>query len=419
MREKPSESTSERRFRPGALARGTLGVSACNGARILLQLAWVVLVARLLGADGYGVFSGIAGLAVTVGGFVGLGMGLRMYQDVARDPTLFVTRWSQACSGMVWSYLPLGAVYLLLSAILFPGLDWQVLLLIGIAELLGAPLVSLVAFAYAARGRVMAAAAVPVVMAGARVLAVLAMIALHNHPDLQSYSLLHVLMTGIAVIFLLVGVARILGAHWRLSRVSWPDIKSGLGFSTLWASGLAFGSLDKTLALRYSDAVEAGAYSASQRFASITAMPVEALVAAALPRMFREGAGMREHPKLISILFLATLVYGVVAGVCLRWGAETLVWMLGPAFGSTILVTQLLALYVPVYCIRILASHILLARGAVRYRVISEFIAIVVMAMTMGQWVPRDGAMGAAGAVLITELTLMIMLAIGILVRRR
>lgn len=421
MRKKWSfEPVGMRWFRPpGALARGTLGVIAWNGARILVQLIWIVMAARLLGADGYGLFSGIAGLAVTIGGFIGLGMGLRMYQDVAREPTLFATRWSQACSGMVLSFLPLGACYLLLSAVIFPGLDWGVLLLIGGAELLGAPLVSLVAFAYAAKGRVVLAAAVPVAMAGARVLAVVAMMAIQPHPDLRSYAWLHVLMTGTAAFCMLIGAARLLDANWQPSRLSWSDIKSGLGFSSLWASGLAFGSFDKTLALRYSSAVEAGTYAASQRFASIVAMPVEALVSAALPRLFRDGAGMREHPRLLPMLFLATLTYGMAAGACLWWSAGALVWVLGPAFESTIGVTKILALYVPLYCMRILAAHVLLSRGAVRYRVMSEIIAIATMALTMSQWVSRDGAMGAAKAILATELTLVLLFSFGIYLRRR
>lgn len=407
------------RFQFGVLARNTFGIAICNGVRILAQLAWVVLLARTLGAEGYGVFSGIAGLAITVGGFVGLGLGLKMYQDVAREPSLFVERWSQACMGVVWSIAPTGGILFLLAAMMFHEISLLTLLLIGGAELIGAPLVSLAAFAYASKGRVIAAAAAPVVMAIARVLAVLAMISIHARPELVTYATLHALFTGAAAVAVLASAALKLGAHWHPARLTFLEIKEGLGFSALWASGIAFGALDKALVLKDSNAGVAGAYAASQRFASIVAMPVEALVAAALPRMFRRGAGLQESPRLIPMLFLATSMYGMIAGVCLYWGADMLIWLLGPTFESTTAATRMLAIYVPVYSLRILAAHMLLAHGAVRYRVVAEILAIVVMAVAVSSWVPHLGVIGAAASLILTEMILLCLLTIGAFIYRR
>ena len=45
-----------------ALAKSVSVVFVWNAARLALQLAWVLLLARALGPQGYGTFSGLAGL---------------------------------------------------------------------------------------------------------------------------------------------------------------------------------------------------------------------------------------------------------------------------------------------------------------------------------------------------------------------
>ena len=66
------------RFRLGGLARGSLSVLGWNVARLGVQLVWMLLLARNLGAQGYGSFSGLSGLAIALSGLVGAGLGLRM-----------------------------------------------------------------------------------------------------------------------------------------------------------------------------------------------------------------------------------------------------------------------------------------------------------------------------------------------------
>jgi len=44
-------------WRPGRLARNTVLATFWQGVRIVLQFAYLVLVARMLGAEGYGLFS--------------------------------------------------------------------------------------------------------------------------------------------------------------------------------------------------------------------------------------------------------------------------------------------------------------------------------------------------------------------------
>lgn len=386
----------------GGLARGTLAVLGWNIARLAAQLAWVVLMARSLGVDAYGTFSGIAGLALALSGFAGAGLGLRMYQDVAREPVMFGERWAQAARALAWSSLLLWLGFVVIGAVAFEEVPASLLAIIALAELVGTPMVVHVAFAYAAHGRVAQAAAAPVAMSLARVAAVLALPWVAEGADLHAYVMLHAVAT--------IGTA---SAQWAWCKhrlapkcdgttLDANALREGVRLSSIWASGLALSSLDKAMALREGGAAVAGHYTAANRFASLMALPVDALVTAAMPRLFRAGAGQMVHPRLIAWLLAATLGYGLLAAGLLWVGAGWLPRLLGPDFAPAVPALGVLALYVPAYCLRSLGANILLGFGRVRWRLVSELGALVLMVALMVAWTPH-GAVGAAWAVVIAE----------------
>lgn len=388
--------------RLGGLARGTLAVFGWNLARLGTQLAWVVLMARTLGVDGYGVFSGVAGLALALSGLAGVGLGLRMYQDVAREPALFGRRWAQAARVLAWSSLVLWLGFVAVCGLAFDAVPVSTLAIIALAELVGTPMVVHVAFAYAAHGRVAEAAAAPVAMSLARVAAVLVLPWVSDGDDMQAYVLLHAVAT--------IGTA---AAQWTWCRhrlapgraeaaLDRGALREGARLSSIWASGQALSSLDKAMALREGGAEVAGQYTAANRFAALMVLPVDALVTAAMPRLFRAGAGHAEHPRLVLWLLAATLGYGVLAGGVLWAGAGLLPRLLGAEFAPAVPALGVLALYVPAYCLRSLGANILLGFGRVRWRLVSELGALALMAALMVAWAP-NGAVGAAWALVVAE----------------
>lgn len=386
----------------GGLARGTLEVFGWNLARLGAQLVWVVLMARALGVDGYGMFSGVAGLALALSGLVGAGLGLRMYQDVAREPALFSTRWAQATRVLAWSSLLLWLGFVAVGGLAFDAVPLSTLAMIALAELVGTPMVVHLAFAYAAHGRVAEAAAVPVAMSLARVAAVLVLPWVADGGDMQIYALLHVVAT--------IGTA---SAQWAWCRhrlapgrgealLDAGALREGARLSSIWASGLALSSLDKAMALREGGTAVAGQYTAANRFAALMALPVDSLVTAAMPRLFRAGAGQAGHPRFIAWLLAAALGYGLLAGGVLWYGAQWLPCVLGAEFAPAVPALGVLALYVPAYCLRSLGANILLGFGHVRWRLISELASLALMIGLMVVWAP-EGVVGAAWALVVAE----------------
>jgi len=400
----------------GWLARNTLGVMAWNVARIGSQFVWVVLLARTLGASGYGVFSGVVGLALVVGGFAGLGQGLRLYQDVARDQKLLFVRWNQATQVFAWSVLPIMAVFLWLAHGLF-AIEWRVLIAIALAEVGVTSVVSQVATAYAACGRMLPAAAAPVFLSLGKVLAAL-ILTVVSVPTLVIYVLLHMVMSVSSATLLLIKCKRDLGLRFGSVPLRLNDIREGLGFAAIQSSSLAMTSLDKSFVLRAGGAAIAGNYSAAQRFASLVTIPVDALVFTALPRLFRIEQSRQAHPRMMPMLVASVLCYGGVAGASVWCGAPIVAWLLGSDFASAGEAVRVLALYVPIYCLRSLGVHVLLGIGATRWRVLTDTLGIVIMGVAMNVLVPYLGLTGAAFGLVMTESALALMVWFGYLTRR-
>jgi O-antigen/teichoic acid export membrane protein len=391
-------------IRLGRLARSSIAVMCWNATRLALQLLWLVLLTRMLGVDGYGSFAGLTGLAVAMSGIVGLGLGLRMYQEVARDPALYSARWRQTLLGLWWSGAATVVLFIALARWQFAEFDWRLLVTVAVSELALAPVATQIAFAYAAHGRMGRSAAVPVVLAAGRLAAVLAFGA-SGGTTIAVYAGWHAAAAFVAVALLLIVQRRELRAATVDTPLAWRDVRAGLGFSAVWASSIALTSADKALALKVGGADIAGQYSAAYRFVSVLSMPVDALVMAVTPRLFRSGS--TQSSRTLVALSSATAAYGVLAGGAVWLGADALPLLLGRGFAATPATVHMLAIYAPIYCLRTLACGVLIGSNRKAWRFGAELAALGVMIAVGLIRIPAAGLDGAVEALLVGELFLL------------
>jgi len=396
-----------RRYRPGRLAINTLLSSFWQAIRVASQALWVVIIARQLGPNSYGAFSGIAGLAVTLGGFTGLGLGLVMHQEVSRHAVNFGSYWHNALRLVLISGIVFTGVFALVAPYM---MEWHLSVLaimaIGAAELLCFPVVTLCAFAFAAHERSGWSAAIPVLMACARLVAGLCFWRLIEHHILENYVWFHFGASVVAAYICLVVTTSILRPTPLRIPIRWRDIREGFGFSTVWATGIALSSLDKSLVLRSSGGTTAGLYTAVYRFTSVLAQPMDALVSAAMPRLFRKGAGDATHPRLLAHLALAIFGYAVLAGMILWAAADLLPILLGRAFAPAVSATRWMALFLPCYGLRMLGTNVLMASGCKKLRVLVEGFGLLTLFFFAIRWLPAYGLYGAVIMIIATEASL-------------
>jgi O-antigen/teichoic acid export membrane protein len=394
---------SLRQYRPGRLAVNTALGTLWQSIRIAGQALWVIVIARQLGPDGYGTFSGVAGLALTLGGFTGLGLGLVMHQTTSREAARFSAYWHNALRLILGS----GIVFTAMFAIFAPRLaEWHVsfwpITAIGLAEITCFPVCTLCTFAFAAHERLGWSAGIPVIVTVMRLFAALCLAGFSTQA-LDTYAWLHLAASAIAASASVAVTVRILRPAPVKARATFSDIREGLGFSALWASGTALTSLDKSLVFIFGGSMIAGLYAAAYRLASVLAQPMDALASAAMPRLFRRGAGDQSHPRMLTHLALAIAGYASLIGFILWMTAGLLPFVLGEAFESAVPATRWLTLFLPCYGLRILGTSVLMASGRKLQRVLVETSGLVVLFLLTMWWVPMHGLQGAVQAVIIAE----------------
>lgn len=387
----------------GQLAQNTLLSLFWQGMRVLFLLIWIVFLARLLGAEGYGVFSGVAGLAVILGSFSGLGLGLLMYQDTVINPDVFADRWGDALWATILGGCSFFAVFIAISIAVFPLIQVQTLVAIGLAELVFFPLVTTSAYAFASKIRIGWSSALPSLVAFLRCISIAIFAATDVPKDFDNYVWFHLLATVMSSLIIVFLVKSILKPEFKPYTLNVAKLRKGIVFCFSWASTSALTSADKTSVLKIGGGEMAGLYSSSYRIASIFLLPIDALVNAAVPRLFLQGSEKHGNSTIVSYVFIALLAYSVLAGLVLLTLPEFIVWVLGPSFVMAAAVIKWFSLLIPCYAMRTFSTQILLTSGNVRLKVIVEISGLVLLILLGLLLIPLYGLIGATFMIIVTE----------------
>lgn len=387
----------------GRLAKSSLVVMVWQGWRLLMLAAWVVVAARALGPEGYGAFAGIVGLATFVAGFAGMGVGLLMYQQVAISRSEFSHRWFQTVIMTLASGFVLALLFVPFSQWAIGSTSISAVTLIAASEILLFPLVTASAFAFAAHDRMGWAAALPTISAGLRLVAIAWFLGTAPAGGLNHYLWYHLAASGAGSLVSIACVHRILRPGRVALSINRSDLIEGVSFASVWFTGNAMSSLDKSLVLRVGGSAMSGLYASAYRFASVVAMPVDAMVMSAMPRLFRAGAGDDAHPHLLAHLCLLATAYSAAVGSILWLGAGYLPWLLGEQFAGAVPALRWMCLFIPFYALRQVGGHLLVARGRKGSRAAIEICALIVMAVLAQALIPGYGLIGAVAMLLLTE----------------
>lgn len=402
---------SIRRLLSGKVARDTLLVMVWQMLRVLGQAVWLILLARILEPGRYGVFAGISALAVAMSSFSGLGLGLMMYQEVVHSPDKFTEFWSKAIAVTLSSGLLLVPAFLILQSALLPSIiDVQTVLLIAMAEIVFFPLITTSGYAFSAHEHMGWAAALPAMAALARAGAVI-LFGISGAPrSLDVYVLFHVSGLAVAAISVFLLTLYRLRPGFKNFGITLKELKTGVGFLSTWVTGNALTTLDKSLALKWGGSEVAGIYAAAYRFAAIAAIPVDSLVSAAMPRLFRLGRNRADPSRFVGTLVLVTLGYSFLGGLALWWGAEILPILLGYSYQAVVDAVKWMVFFLPVYSLRILGANLLLAVQNKKVRVLSESAGLFLMTTTGYFLLPRYGLVGAVITITAVETVLALLI---------
>lgn len=392
-------------WRPGAYARDSLRVFGWLILRAAAQAVYVLLLARWLGAEGYGAFVAALAVASFFTPLAGLGLGGVLLTRGAANPAALP--WLQARAMRIW--LSASAVCVVLATL---AMLWSV--------------------PRAAPGWALAALAVAEVAVSAWV-ELQARIA-QAHLQAQRFG---ALQAGLPLVRLLVlvptlALAPATPAAWMLAYAAASLLYAALlalrhagkamptaepsGQSTsasLVRAGLpfAFGALSARLQAEFNKPVlaqagymEVGVLSVAQRILDLASLPLIALQEALWPRVF---AAEKPQQRLIGTGALL-IVLALGAGGALMLAAPLLPWLLGTDFAPAAKALMWLALLPALQLARNLSNAWLMAHGHSQALYLVYGAAAVSGILFALVLVPRYALTGAVVAMYASETVAMI-----------
>lgn len=377
------------------------------GGRLFVQAGTLLTVARMLGPHQFGLFAGIAALAVMLGALSTFGTHFVLLGEVSkhsgrRDSVLsYAVPLTLACGTLLL------VAYLLICRMFQheAGISLSVILAIGVAEIWIQPLFGLPAIEHLAFDRTARSQMLTTLPLALRLIAAGTILWWHPRDALAIY----------AFSYLAASIAALGFASWTMTR-SWPRIRDwrlpgkqefreAAGYAAIAITSSSPAELDKTLASRLLSLSSAGIYSAGARVIGASTLPVIAMMLSALPRLFREGHGQNAgSTRLLRWIFIAAVAYSIALSAALWFAAPLLAWLFGPqyhALGQTI---RWLCLAVPFMALRIASGNVLMALGKPWGRVGYELTGIFMLSLSAVLFTKYMGPIGMPLALACSEL---------------
>src|SRR4051794_38427545 len=116
--------------------RGTAWLGGAQAGRLALPSGTFILIARALGAPGFGALAAALALVSVLSPFAALGAGNLLIMHVARDSSSFARYWGAVLVTVPVAGFPLVLLSLGLGALLLP-VPLSLILLVAVAELFG------------------------------------------------------------------------------------------------------------------------------------------------------------------------------------------------------------------------------------------------------------------------------------------
>ena len=382
------------------LGRGTAWMTASQAGRLLLQSATFVLVARALGASGFGAFAAALALVSILSPFGALGAGNLLVLHLAREPESFRRHWGAVLVTVPLAGIPLAAIALAAGGLILP-VPFLLLLLVALAELFFARLAELSAQAFQGLERSRENALLGIVPAACRLVAAVLFVVLAANRTPVVWAGGYLAGTVVAAVVCLAVVTIVLGRP-RPDRAAIGDcVRRGSWFALAQSSANVYTDIDKTLLARLGTLSGAGVYAVAYRATALAFTPIAGLLAASYARFFKRGQdGIRSSRRFAVELLPAAALYGVVAGLGLVALAPLLPHILGGSYADAQSALYWLAPLPLIQAVFYLGGDALTGAGFQKTRTGIQVAAAGLNVVLCFWLIPGSGFRGAAWATL-------------------
>lgn len=399
-------------FASSKLARNALWMFLGQGGRMVIRAAYFVVIARALGADGYGAFIGVTALVAIASPFSSWGSGDLLIRTVSRDPERFSTSWGNALLVTLASGAALiGVILAIARAVLPDSIPLQLISVVALADLFAARVVDIGAQAYQAFERLDRTAVFRALPNLARLLGASAMVLVVPEATALQWGWVYLLTTLLTCSFTVAVVGHELGRPTFRPSEAFRDWKEGFYFAVSQSSQNIYNDIDKTMLARLATLEAAGIYAAAYRLLEVAFAPVRSILYASYARFFKVGAdGIRGSVRLARKLLPVGWAFSLGGGLLLFIFAPIVPTILGDDYQNAAEAIRWLAFLPFLKTGHYFAADSLTGAG---YQGLRSAIQIMVSVVNvcLNLWlIPAFSWVGAAVASLASDGLLMVLL---------
>ena len=392
-----------------------------QGVSFAVQAAYFILLARLLGADQYGIFVGAAAAVSLLSQYSTLGSGLVLVRQVSRHSSEFPQYWGN----VLVTTLSIGLLVILALARLG---NWMVgpasasvIVLVAVGECTCTRIAEVGGQAFQAFEQLKLTALLTSLTSVARLLAAASMVLVLRHATVRQWVIASLGVSCLSATVALVLVTTRLGWPRVNLRLLRERVLEGIGFSIAASTTSVYNDIDKAMLSRYGMLAANGIYSMAYRVIDMSCTPIRALQSAAFPRFCQTGRnGARGSIAFTGKLLSKTLPLGLLAAGAMFLAAPLIPHIVGRGFANSVPALQWLCLLPVFRSLHLGAGDTLTGAGYQRYRTAAQ-LGAAALNFSLNLWlIPAYSWRGAAWASLLTDggLAAGNWMVLGLLIRR-
>lgn len=303
-----------------SLAQDTLWMLFSKLFNIVMQTAYFIIIARLLGKENYGSFVAITAVANLVFPFVPLGSEHLLVKNVSTNRATFSTNWGNSLVLSLVNGTFLTLLLFLLSPVLFPGnIPWVAILLILVADLICLALLDLGSKSLLASNMVNKTAQLEVLGTCSKLLAALSLVVFFPNPSVNTWSYLYCTSSVVMTVITILLITKMLGLPRPILSELRSNLVQGFYFSISTSANNINANLDKSMLSKISGVAATGIYASAYRFIDVANSPLLALFGATYTRFFQHGASGVRGSLNFGKRLLPILTFYAIATVIGFW----------------------------------------------------------------------------------------------------
>ncbi len=239
------------RIRASPLARNAGWMVLGQGSGFLLQAAYFILIARLLGAYEYGLFAGAFALTGIVGEYSSMGSGTLFLRHVTADPNQFSRYWGNILlATCLFGTFIVTAIFLVSPHLLGPG-SQSIALLAAIANCFCNQLTASAGKVFQTYEQLRITASLNLATNFARALAAGALLIAIHHGTAFQWALVSVIVSALIAIAAIIMVTAKYGRPKFSLTHSRKSLPEGFGFAFAVSTSSTYNDIDKTMLSHY------------------------------------------------------------------------------------------------------------------------------------------------------------------------